>query len=393
MVDMKALERGAQATLAPLPPLKYHTDPIEVTLRVRAVENASAFDMDIHTDSWDRIRVNISKNGLERLNTDLQKVLNSIAREFRQRVEQGWKPSGDELSQALYDLAFQGSNAFRLIFGESPKDQTAIRAVLEQCSNGTICIASDDFFIPWEILYDGDLATQSASFNHFWGMRYIIARYMRPGTRINPILEVGAPRVGLLTNERILGVKRREIPFFEGLAKKGRIVLYKLRALDPDHKRAEFEEFRRFWQQGFHIAHFACHGSTIWDAPDESWLELTNRYSISIRDLRVLSFRLENHPLVILNACATGSVNPLYTASFADAFLGYGARGVVATECSVPDTFAFRFIKQMYELFLGGMSLGEAMLTTRRQIAKRESNPCGLLYAMYASPTTSLKTA
>ena len=99
----------------------------------------------------------------------------------------------------------------------------------------------------------------------------------------------------------------------------------------------------------------------------------------------VYHLTIDSAPLVVMNACETGNLNPLYTAHFADAFLRYGARGVVATDCVVPDAFAAEFAEALYERLLSGKTLGESLLTVRQQFMK-QGNPAGLIYSMYASP-------
>lgn len=76
----------------------------------------------------------------------------------------------------------------------------------------------------------------------------------------------------------------------------------------------------------------------------------------------------------------------MYTSHFAGSFPGLGARGVVATECKVPDDFAAEFVEKLYEHLLNGEPLGESLLASRRFFLTERGNPSGLLYSMYASP-------
>jgi len=91
-----------------------------------------------------------------------------------------------------------------------------------------------------------------------------------------------------------------------------------------------------------------------------------------------------------MNACETGNLNPLYTSYFSADFLKRGARGVVATECAVPDVFAADFAQQLYTHLLAGEQLGESLLATRRYFLEKYHNPSGLLYSMYAPPSIRL---
>jgi hypothetical protein len=71
-------------------------------------------------------------------------------------------------------------------------------------------------------------------------------------------------------------------------------------------------------------------------------------FMITVMDLDVYSSGMSGAPLVVLNACERGNLNPLYTSYFAAAFLRHGARGVVAAEGAVGDTLAAQFAEDLY---------------------------------------------
>jgi CHAT domain-containing protein len=145
-----------------------------------------------------------------------------------------------------------------------------------------------------------------------------------------------------------------------------RNTLLQLRALDPNKKRAEFTEFQRFWGNTLDVVHFACHAFYEDKSPDMSYLLLSDEFDISIMDLVTYGVTINDNPLIIMTACETGHLNPLYTSYFAEAFLEHGVRGVVATECTVPDAFAADFAEQLYTHLLAGERLGTSLLITRR---------------------------
>ena len=93
------------------------------------------------------------------------------------------------------------------------------------------------------------------------------------------------------------------------------------------------------------------------DLPDLSHISLSNAFDITLMDMDNQGISMSGNPLVIINACETGNLNPLYTGHFASNFLRYGARGVVATECIVPDKFAAAFAQHLYCHLLDGTSL------------------------------------
>jgi len=70
------------------------------------------------------------------------------------------------------ELARMGNYAFHRIFSD-PSSQKNIRNALRA---GTIVqIVSQDFFIPWELLYDDPLDARK-DLPHYWGMKYIISQ-------------------------------------------------------------------------------------------------------------------------------------------------------------------------------------------------------------------------
>jgi CHAT domain-containing protein len=121
-----------------------------------------------------------------------------------------------------------------------------------------------------------------------------------------------------------------------------------------------------------------------------SHLLLSDEFHISIMDLVNYEVTMSDHPLLFMNACETGNLNPLFTSYFAAAFLDHGVRGVVATECTVPDAFAADFAERLYTHLLAGERLGTSLLATRRYFLEKYSNPTGLLYSMYAPQSLRL---
>jgi CHAT domain-containing protein len=168
------------------------------------------------------------------------------------------------------------------------------------------------------------------------------------------------------------------------------ISLLQLRALDPEKKREEFKEFQRFWGNALNVVHFACHAFYEDGSPEMSHLLLSDEFRISLMDLVNYELTITDHPLIIMNACETGNLNPLYTSYFAEAFLEHGVRGVVATECTVPDAFAADFAEQLYTHLLAGERLGTSLLATRRYFLEKYFNPTSLLYSMYAPQSLRL---
>ncbi len=379
---------NATQVVAKLPPIAFQDYPVDIHVRIYG--GRSRYEADIFAvGQAQRVPIQMSPQDMVILNKQLQKAVSEIA---SVNVE-AWVPTRAELEEQIRPLAEVGRYAFKQVFGHHDALAT-IRELLALSTRISIQVTSEDFFLPWDLLYPVSLE-EPLSYEHFWGMNYIISRVIvqpaRPGAFVSPLIPVAVrPRLGLLTYGGLPYVVEKEIPFFEKLDGDGKIALFKLRALDPHKKREEFREFKSFWKEALNLAHFACHAFYEDKAPNLSRILLSNEFPISLQDLEAYGISIDGHPLIIMNACETGNLNPMYTSYFAGAFLKYGARGVVATECAVPDTFAADFAEHLYSYLLAGKPLGESLLATRRYFLGEFNNPSGLLYSMYAPPSIRL---
>lgn len=384
------MESSDQAT-AVFPPLEHQNYDLDITIRI---EKATDREYRIETwidRKWRRFFTRLTSSDLVEINTKLQKALESMTRQ----LSKGEVTAEQQKSQ-LNNLAEVGCWAFKRIFGRSEAGAALICA-LDQNPHRTIQIASEDFFLPWEALYPVSEEDPKPSWERFWGMRCMTNRLISPqeGDISPTILVKDKPLIGLLTDLKLNSVREKEIPFFETQEKNGRISLTRVPRLDAtsDDRKAEFKKFQELWiKDTLNLAHFACHAYYNDTTPSDSYFELSDDFQITLEDLIVKDFEIVGHPLVMMNACETGVINPLYTSQFAAAFIHYGALGVVATECQIPDTFAADFAAHLYTLFLSGLPLGDSLMQTRRHFLEA-GNPSGLVYAMYAPPSTQLRSS
>lgn len=368
------------------PLIQYKDDDVDVCLRI--YRKGPSYELEIHSLGRSlRVPVTVSHLDLLRLNKLLQEQLETVIKGLASE-----NVSAYETDTYLRPLAEAGNYAFKAVFGNSIAME-AIRTILSFKQRLSIEIASEEFFLPWELLYADDLDGE-LSYEHFWGMKYLISRVIvqndRPGAFVPPIIPYSVqPRLGLLTYNELPYVVTKEIPYFEKLAVDGKIQLVKLRSLESTKKHTEFAALRDFWKNEFNLAHLACHACYEDDSPSQSSIRLADDFPVTLMDFEVYGIKINGYPLVILNACETGNLNPLYTSCFAAAFLKHGARGVVATEGIVPDAFAAEFVEKLYSHLLAGERLGDSLLLTRRYFLDVD-NPSGLLYSMYASPEIRL---
>ena len=165
-----------------------------------------------------------------------------------------------------------------------------------------------------------------------------------------------------------------------------------LRPLDPSRFVEELKEFSVFLGAGLDIAHFACHGRYRNENASLSQIQLSNDFCISLKDMEAYNILNPDHPLVIMNACETGNINPSYTSYFARFFIARGARGVVATECGIPDQTSGTVRRRLYIDLLAGEPLGKEFVEFKALLRKRATEPfCLALRSLRPPPIRLLE--
>ena len=368
--------------------------PLEQTLRLPLVNNfpvniqlriqpyGRTYQAYIQTDysDWYSFPIQLTQDDVKELNAELQRAIEQVSGYFEDSsIESA------ERTEALSRLAQKGNYAFKKIFAKGTARDIVHEALL---INAVIQVTTEDFFLPWELLYDGPSGPQ-VNAERFWGMQYIISRTLireaRPGDFSPPFIP-SRPRVGVVAYNELAHVANREIPALQKLEQQQRIYLTCLHSMDITRRDKELEDFGNFLRAEQQIVHLACHAYEQ-DPLSESYLLVSNDFSITMEDFEVQEFEIEHRPLVLLNACRSGTISPFHTSNWAVLFWKRGARGVLATEFHVPDWFAAAFIEKLYEELLQGKPIGEALLTTRSHFWANENNPLGLGYALYSSPS------
>ena len=363
-----------QTTSLPFP------DNFAVQVQVTILSNGSEYTAYVCADlgNLQYFRIGLTPHDIEELNAELQDAIELAAASYEQNSIS---------SEALSRLAQKGIFAFKRIFAEGAPRET-IRQALKM--GATIQIAAREFAIPWELLYDGPLGAQ-VDVSCFWGMKYIVSRALiqeaRPGDLASPIIQSACPHVGLIAYSELKDVVGKEIPALKSLHEQKRISLLLLRPLKVDQRYEELAYLGHFLrEEELQIIHLACHAREK-QPKSQPYLLVSDNFDISIEDFGVQEFVIKHNPFIILNACLTGTISPLYTSNWAALFWGRGARGVLATELHVPDWFAAAFTEELYKHFLSGKPIGEALLATRRYFWEQNHNPLGLAYALYSSPS------
>jgi CHAT domain len=341
---------------------------------------------------WHPLDLKLGEEDLRDLNRGLRLALEDLRRLLGDAVTLGPEErSSEEYRDRLDLLARRGNYAFQQIFPE-PADQELVRAALAAAEGGGggLEIAAQNFILPWEALYEAYDPAVLADPKGFWGFRFAISRILTDVRQsAPPVLECDArPRISLFADPELPAVAAEEVPNFRRLSQEGRIALREWPGeaeetdLTTKQQRARLIELSR--RNPADVAHFACHAVAADYGPD-SFLSLPEGLRLRLEDLAVERFFLAGAPFVVLNACGTGIRDPLKTADFVHRFLLSGSRGVVVTECDVPDGFAAAFVRQLYDRMLAGEPLVAALRAIRERFLVEHGNPLGLLYSAYLS--------
>jgi hypothetical protein len=319
------------------------------------------------------IDIKLNDDDLRELNKELTDALAGLTRKIKGKIDSESRIPHSATSFVLSEFRWLAERAYvRLVdvFGEQGLE--LLRSLIGSAPKIILEIVSESFIIPWELLYD-DYEPTSFDYKNFWGFKYIIYRHIPPsdGRYVpSPEIETRPVFVGVLADPDLPSVANVELPFLK-------------------------DELKRFFKQEMHIVHFACHtrepNSRRKEPRDEYLLLLSKDFAISRSDFIAQKMWFGDYPLVILNACGTRPRNPLQTCNTVQTLLKRNARGVITTECIVPDVFAAAFTRQFYPLLLCGQELGDALFEARKSLLEAPyHNPLGLLYALYAFPHTRI---
>jgi CHAT domain-containing protein len=355
------------------PPIYQHDQNIDIHIDIH--DSGRKYEMDL-TGAGRRLRrkVDMLPEDLYQLNEGLREV-------FQEVVE-----SGGDNPELITELAEAGYDAFLKVF-EARAMREGFKTLLSHSQNTTIEITTNDFFLPWELLYT-ESTQKPISVENFLGANYVISRIIDSDETAfySPYITQPTPRIGLLTNGDLRYVRIREIPFFHKLSQESKIMLWELGILNATDRQEGMRLFELFLTSPLDIAHFACHAFSG-KKHDLSNMVLSDQFEITLGDLRtLLELKMSDNPIVVLNACGTGNINSKHASFFAKEFLRFGARGVIATDCQVPDLFAAEFSEIFYSEFLDGTPIGKALFKTRRYFLEKSNDLTVLIYSMYADP-------
>jgi hypothetical protein len=276
-------------------------------------------------------------------------------------------------------------------------------------------IHNDGLVVPWNIIYDGDLPASAEEFTEahisgFWGYRYRINELLNlysPGRvrgRVPPQRLVCAyidPTLGE-ADERVQVLTRDHRTLFDALPlKPGCVALLPADAAAALTGSANpLSDLERVIgpPQPMHLLYFLCHATSSRTFNHEGrrekrtgMLRLNNALFITNNDIRQWARKwadeFDIEPIVFLNCCEAGSMDPFGFGGLVEGFLSdLVATAVVGCSWEVPTHFAHGFAHRFFGEFMNepGQSLGDALYGLRRELLQ-QFNPFGLIYAVFGN--------
>lgn len=307
----------------------------------------------------------ISDATLNMINQNLEKISADL---YHHSLRRGGEESDDRASPLTqYPISDKLKNVGDLIF--TLFLSTDIRNYLSNLDNCSITISSNDFSIPWELMYDG---------KQFLCLKYPISRKVqifhtptKKNRTIDPdnikVLLIGDPTETLPEAVRevnnIVKILKAEIPELSIRSMVGKNI-------------DRFDLLESICN--YDILHFAGHGKYNSEYPEKSFLtlhdgplytgELVNRLSV-------------NPPVIaFINACETSKLGNwqqyLYEkkmVGIANSFISAGVRCFIGASWPIHDVAATHFAVELYKNLAWGDDVGLSALKARNSIFEKFS--------------------
>ncbi|MGH9981263.1 MAG: CHAT domain-containing protein [Nitrososphaeraceae archaeon] len=248
----------------------------------------------------------------------------------------------------------------------------------------SIRIISKEPWIPWEIIKPWrQLENGVGEEDEFLCERYAFSRWIGKTERFKE--KIKSIKV-IVPEDTNLNAAIKERSWIEEFAKSKNIKIATDSSYDQVINTLETEK-------EIDILHFSTHGQSDKQNPLLSAIELEGNKILRPKNLvgKAVTFG-QSHPIVILNACQTGSQGFSLTGiqGWATKFLEAGASIFIGTLWSVNDETAFNFVTEFYNQLASGTSLGESVKNARNK-SKKEGDTSWLAYQLYGHPNCTIK--
>lgn len=301
--------------------------------------------------------------------------------------------------RAAAPLADAGQQVWHLLFNapRAPEGLKRIGAALRDLPHGSalqVVIESQQFIVPWALLYDrpGEITPATLDWAGFWGYRYVLD-VLPPGDYPDPTIAARPPTARLLFNDD--AELRRFADAQERAAREG------LGQVETARGAEQAREALRAAAGGEStLLYVFCHGQHASGLAQpgalasESALTFGRGDRVRLADMRrIVSGPLPGRPLVFLNACEGATQDAFFYDGFMPFFIEEcGARGFIGTEVKAPQLLAHDVALRFMQLFAAGVPVGEALWRLRRAYLDEHHNPLALNYTLYGLDEVRLVT-
>ena len=359
---------------------------------------------------------------VEQKNAALQQEAERQGREITlSPTAAGLRFSDDDYNVMLQNLRSEGARLYERIFKRGEKDLRKTMAAIDEFQLADdrplrVRIRTADVYAPWQVLYP--LKQGEIDPNRFWGFRYALGvlnksdaaqarmRFVMPRPRGDDVVfAMWQGRDGKDT------VSQTAALLLAHLSKQFSQTPVSVKSRDEliEKLKADSRDIKLIFAYGHGTSGTTApppHGAPPYFIKDMSgtrFLFRDNDYLVprhlddiipdDALDFELNPVFLRSQPIVIFNACETGSggVTPVNNNGFVAALTRSGARSVFVTEAPVWNNFAYYFGKQLMDYLINGEESQMALYHTRHKQLEEWKNPLGLLYSLYGNPAARME--
>lgn len=353
------------------------------------------------------VSVNYDKDQVRHYNRQVIKILEQIGSDVGHQGSTLQPLSQDQLNEYLELLCQEGKQIYQYLNIDVGKVISRIEADIQPKG-----LRLDFSFPPtmaclWDMIYPID-RNGPLDPNQFWGFRYPIG-HIPIDVKLPEIYDTVWLRNGIfaLCHDRLTHSKKELEQLEDRLSTlciwlNNQVFLKRVEdvvSCDNLSKKAVLE-YLQSPECTYGIVHFAGHCISH---PKTSLCFTAHQREVVIEaaEFNVLPWKRPGRrdcPMVFVNACesATPSLQD-QIANLPQSLLNFGAGGVIATVCTIPDNFASAFANEFYGRLLDKppvnlrINIGEVLLETRQHFLEHFNNPLGLAYGLYALSNQELK--
>ncbi len=304
----------------------------------------------------------------------------------------------NEVESIGTDLAEAGKQLVYHVFQEAADNDarelfSKLFALMRERSL-VLTVVSNDFFVPWSLLYLDENDGMKFDWMNFSGARHVIEHNPAQRCTITSAkLQASSRFSGSFSHDdridRLLRINAldKQKQFFESHVG---ITAQKFT------KRQDFEKYFSNHQLQDQLIYFFCHGKVSHNGDgtlnlDSAELSLTDDRGINANDLSYWRKRepLKSNPFVFLNACQSAQPETVFHQALAPKFLELGANCLIGPQTNIPAVFADEYARRLLGKMLvcnpGDESprLGIVMRDLVQHFINDYHNPLALVYSSH----------